>query len=80
MIEAHDTAGFLVADSRGRPVGQVECPMFGAAADRPDALAVRARRRYGPHFIVPAAAIETIDDGSRVIRLLRERDELQRFL
>lgn len=72
--------GFLVADREGRVVGRVECPMYGTAPDVPDALAVRsgflARRRR----MVPADAIDEIDDSSRVIELSVERDELQSFL
>ena len=72
--------GFLVSDREGRVVGRVECPMYGTAPDVPDALAVRsgflARRRR----VVPAAAIDAIDDSSRVIELSVERDELKSFL
>ncbi len=72
--------GFLVADREGRVVGRVECPMYGTAPDVPDALAVRsgflARRRR----VVPAEAIDEIDDSSRVIELSVERDELKSFL
>jgi hypothetical protein len=72
--------GFLVSDREGRVVGRVECPMYGTAPDVPDALAVRsgflARRRR----VVPADAIDEIDDFSRVIELSVERDELQSFL
>ena len=72
--------GFLVSDREGRVVGRVECPMYGTAPDVPDALAVRsgflARRRK----VVPAAAIDEIDDTSRVIELSVERDELKSFL
>jgi hypothetical protein len=72
--------GFLVADREGRVVGRVECPMYGTAPDVPDALAVRsgflARRRR----VVPAAAIDEIDDSSRMIELSVERDELKSFL
>jgi hypothetical protein len=72
--------GFLVSDREGRVVGRVECPMYGTAPDVPDALAVRsgflARRRR----VVPAAAIDEIDDSSRVIELSVERDELKSFL
>jgi len=72
--------GFLVADREGRMVGRVECPMYGTAPDVPDALAVRsgflARRRR----VVPAAAIDEIDDSSRMIELSVERDELKSFL
>ena len=79
-IDLRDTAGFLVADARGRIVGRVECPMYGTAPDQPDALSVRsgflARRRR----VVPAEAIEQIDDSSGVIGLRIERDSLRRFL
>lgn len=72
--------GFLVADREGRVVGRVECPMYGTAPDVPDALAVRsgflARRRR----VVPAEAIDEIDDSSRVIELSVERDDLKSFL
>jgi hypothetical protein len=72
--------GFLVSDREGRVVGRVECPMYGTAPDVPDALAVRsgflARRRR----VVPADAIDEIDDSSRVIELSVERDQLQSFL
>ena len=72
--------GFLVSDREGRVVGRVECPMYGTAPDVPDALAVRsgflARRRR----VVPADAIDEIDDSSRVIELSVERDELKSFL
>ena len=73
--------GFLVADREGRVVGRVECPMYGTAPDVPDALAVRsgflARRR---RRVVPADAIEDIDDASGVIGLRVGRDALKSFL
>ena len=73
--------GFLVADREGRVVGRVECPMYGTAPDVPDALAVRsgflARRR---RRVVPADAIEDIDDASGVIGLRVGRDSLKSFL
>jgi hypothetical protein len=73
-------AGFLVADHEGRVVGRVECPMYGTAPDVPDALAVRsgflARRRR----VVPAEAIQEIDDQSGVIGLRVGRDTLKSFL
>ncbi len=74
------TAGYLVADRRGRVVGRVECPMYGTAPDVPDALAVRgglfARRRH----LVPADAIEQIDGQSGVIGLRVERESIRSFL
>ena len=79
-LDLRSTSGFLVADSRGRVVGRVECPMYGRTPDVPDALAVRsgflARRRR----LVPAEAIQEIDDASRVIGLRVERESLRRFL
>jgi hypothetical protein len=72
--------GFLVADRLGKIVGRVECPMYGTAPDVPDSLAVRsgffARRRR----VVPAEAIDEIDDATGVIELSVERDALKSFL
>jgi hypothetical protein len=74
------TRGYLVADARGRLVGRVECPMYGAKPDEPDALAVRtgwfARRRR----LVPAEAIDQIDGETRVIGLRIDREGLRSFL
>jgi hypothetical protein len=75
-----ETAGFLVADVRGRLVGRVECPMYGTATGEPDALAVRSGMIVRRHFVVPAAAIEVIDYGSRVMSLRLASEDLQRFL
>jgi hypothetical protein len=79
-LDLRSTAGFLVADARGRIVGRVECPMYGTSADTPDALSVRsgffARRRR----LVPAESIEQIDDGSKVIGLRVDRDSIRTFL
>ena len=79
---AHDlrrTAGFLVADRRGRLVGRVESPMYGTAPDVPDALAVR-RSFLGRRRLVPAEAIDRIDDASGVIGLRVERENIRSFL
>ncbi len=74
------TAGYLVADNRGRIVGTVESPMYGTRPDAPDALAVRsgflARRRR----LVPAETIEQIDKASGVIGLSVEREQIRSFL
>lgn len=74
------TAGYLVADKRGRIVGRVECPMYGSHPHEPDALAVRsgflARRRH----LVPAEAITQIDGVSGVIGLSVEREKIRSFL
>src|SRR6202795_63213 len=72
--------GFLVADREGRVVGRAECPLYGTAPDVPDALAVRsgflARRRR----LVPADAIEDVDDAPGVIGLRVGRESLKSFL
>src|SRR3989440_3317129 len=79
-IDLRRTAGYIVADSRGRLVGKVECPMYGTAPDAPDALSVRsgflARRRR----LVPVGAIEQVDGHTGVIGLSVERESLQAFL
>jgi hypothetical protein len=79
-IDLRGTTGYLVADSRGRIVGRVECPMYGTSAETPDALAVRsgflARRRR----LVPADTIEQIDGGTRVIGLRIDRESIRTFL
>ena len=79
-VDLRRTAGFLVADARGRIVGRVECPMYGTSPEEPDALSVRsgwlARRRC----LVPAESIEQIDDSSRVIGLRVEREAIRTFL
>ena len=73
------TAGYLVADRRGRVVGRVEAPMYGTAPDVPDALAVKSgflRRRK----LVPADTIAQIDGLSGVIGLSVERETIRNFL
>ncbi len=76
------TGGYLVADSRGRVLGKVECAMYGTAPDVPDALAVKtvlgflSRKRR----IVPVESIEQIDGASKVIGLRVERDAIRSFL
>jgi hypothetical protein len=79
-VDLRRTAGFLVADAKGRVIGRVECPMYGTSPEEPDALSVRsgwlARRRR----LVPADSIEQIDDGSRVIGLRVDRKAIRTFL
>ena len=79
-VDLRTTAGFLVADAKGRIVGRVECPMYGTSPETPDALSVRsgifARRRR----LVPAESIEQIDNGTRVIGLRVERGSIKTFL
>ena len=74
------TAGYLVADNRGRVVGRVECPMYGTAPDVPDALAVRGGFLSRRRRLVPADAIEQIDGLSGVIGLRVERENIRSFL
>lgn len=78
--DSNGTAGFLVADVRGRLVGRVECPMYGSAPDKPDALAVRSGVLRRRHFIVPTAAIDAVDKGAQVVGLRLASEDLQRFL
>jgi hypothetical protein len=79
-VDLRRTAGFLVADARGRVVGRVECAMYGTSPETPDALSVRsgwlARRRR----LVPAESIEQVDDGAKVIGLRVEREAIRTFL
>ncbi|HEX7254353.1 MAG TPA: hypothetical protein VF236_00335 [Gaiellaceae bacterium] len=80
LPDLRQTIGYLVADARGRIVGRVECPMYGAARDVPDALSVRsgflARRRR----LVPATTIQAIDRSSGVVGLNVERENIRAFL
>jgi hypothetical protein len=79
-VDLRHTAGFLVADAKGRVIGRVECPMYGTSPEEPDALSVRsgwlARRRR----LVPADSIEQIDNGAKVIGLRVEREAIRTFL
>ena len=73
------TAGYLVADRRGKLVGRVECPMYGTAPDVPDALAVRSRFRTRRR-LVPADVIARVDGETGVIGLRVDREQIPRFL
>jgi len=79
-LDLRRTAGYMVADSRGRVVGRVECPMYGTAPDVPDALSVRAGFLSRRRRLVPADAIEQIDGASGVIGLRVERESIRSFL
>ena len=79
-IDLRGTAGFLVADARGRIVGRVECPMYGSSPEQPDALSVRSGFLSRRRRLVPADSIEQIDGGSKVIGLRVERDSIRTFL
>jgi hypothetical protein len=74
------TAGFVVADSRGKLVGRVECPMYGTLPDVPDALAVRAGRFSRQRRLVPADTIAQINPAGRVVKLRVARETIRRFL
>jgi len=79
-VDLRRTAGYIVADSRGRLVGKVECPMYGTAPDVPDALSVRAGFLSRRRRLVPADAIDQIDGTSGVIGLRVEREAIRSFL
>jgi hypothetical protein len=79
-VDLRSTAGYLVADKRGRIVGRVECPMYGTAPDVPDALSVRAGFLSRRRRLVPADTIAQIDGQSGVIGLRVERETIRRFL
>jgi hypothetical protein len=65
--------GFLVADARGRVVGRVERAIASEDGAR---LTVRGRLPLRRRHIVPAAAIEEIDQASGVIALRIGRADL----
>lgn len=77
-LDLRSVRGFLVADVRGRVVGRVEGPMYGRAPDMPDALSVRSG--FLSRRLVPAEAIQQIDDQSRVIGLRVLRESIRKFL
>ena len=75
-----DTAGFLVADNRGRVIGKVECPMYGTLPDVPDALAVKSGFLSRHRRLVPADTIADVDPATRVVGLRVARETIRRFL
>jgi hypothetical protein len=75
-----DTNGFLVADRAGKPVGRVECPMYGTAPDVPDALSVRSGFLSRRRRMVPAETIDRVDGARGLIALRVERDAIRSFL
>ncbi len=79
-IDLRRTAGFVVADRRGRLVGRVECPMYGTAPDVPDALSVKSGLFSRRRRLVPADTIEQIDGTSGVIGLRVDREAIRSFL
>ena len=79
-LDLRSVRGFLVADVRGRVVGRVEGPMYGRAPDMPDALSVRSGFLSRRRRLVPAEAIQQIDDQSGVIGLHVLRESIRKFL
>ena len=79
-IDLRRTAGYIVADKKGRIIGKVECPMYGTAPDVPDALAVRSGLFSRRRRLVPADTIEQIDGQSGVIGLRVDREAIRSFL
>jgi hypothetical protein len=79
-LDLRRTAGYIVADRRGRIIGKVECPMYGTTPEAPDALSVRAGFLARRRKLVPADTIAQIDGWSGVIELRVEREEIRSFL
>jgi hypothetical protein len=79
-IDLRRTAGFVVADRRGRVVGKVECPMYGTAPNVPDALSVKSGIFSRRRRLVPADAIDQIDGATGVIGLRVDRESIRSFL
>lgn len=79
-MDVDRTVGYVVSDARGALVGHVESLLFGTAPEHADAVAVRSDGLIHRHFIVPAAAIATVDDLRRVMALSLEQRQLTRFL
>ena len=79
-LDLRSVRGFLVSDVRGRVVGRVEGPMYGRAPDMPDALSVRSGFLSRRRRLVPAEAIQKIDDQTRVIGLHVLRESIRKFL
>lgn len=79
-LDLRSVRGFLVSDVRGRIVGRVEGPMYGRAPDMPDALSVRSGFLSRRRRLVPAEAIQKIDDQTRVIGLHVLRESIRKFL
>jgi hypothetical protein len=78
--ELRAATGYLVADSRGRVLGKVECPMYGTAPGVPDALSVRGGFLSRRRRLVPADTIDRIDLASGVVGLRVEREAIRTFL
>lgn len=79
-VDLNRTAGFRVADARGRAVGRVEGPVYRASAESPEPLSVRFSVLRWRRRLVPADAIEVIDDHTRTIGLRIERSAISAFV
>ena len=79
-VDPGGPTGFLVADARGRLVGRVERPMYGRWAQTSDALSVRFGLLRWRRRLVPAEAIEAIDEQTRVIGPRIERSAIKGLL
>jgi hypothetical protein len=73
------TAGFLVADAKGRVIGRVEGPINDPSPQTPEALSVRSRLLGWRRRVVPVDAIETIDEWTKVLGLRIERSAIRKF-
>lgn len=79
-LDLRKTFGFLVADVRGRIVGRVVGPMYGASGDTPDALSVRFGVLRWRRRLVPTESIAQVDHGAKVIGLRIDREAVRSFL
>ena len=80
-VDLSRTRGFLVADAAGRPLGRVECAMYGTRPDYPDALSVRSGRLLGKRRrLVPAEVIHAVDAVAGVIGLRVGSEQIRSFL
>jgi uncharacterized protein YrrD len=79
-LDLHTTIGYLVADAKGKIVGRVECAMYGATRDTPDAISVRSGFLLHRRCLVPAETIQEIDGSSGVVGLNVERESIRAFL
>lgn len=70
------TAGYLVADRRGRLLGRVE-RADGAGSLGGLRLFVRGRFPLRRRRLVPASAVEEVDPAARVVVLSVERSALE---
>jgi hypothetical protein len=63
-----------------RVVGRVEGSMSGSSEEAPDALSVRFSVRRRRRRLVPVAAIDAIDERTKVIGLRVDREAISAFL